>query len=139
MAPVDLASHIEIQPTEASRRRFRYQIANGGRVRNVGQKQIRGLTSDGFPIGMTWQVADVKRPLASIGRMCDAGNTAVFTSRGGYVVPENKMRNALDMLEIMEQCSLRSRIAGGVYGFDIWAPKDKGSSSSSREARESGF
>ena len=47
---------------------------------------------------MTWQIADVKKPLASIGRMCDAGNVAVFTKGGGYVVPQKMLDKTLAAL-----------------------------------------
>ena len=61
--------------------------ANGHKIANLGEKKVRGTTDEGLSLGITWQVADVKKPLASIGRLCDAGNVAVFTKEGGYVVP----------------------------------------------------
>ena len=48
---------------------------------------------------MTWQVADVKKPLASVGRMCDAGNVAVFTKTGGYVVLGEHMKEVICALD----------------------------------------
>ena len=88
VAPKNEASHLKIQDTEASRQGVKYVAANGQKIANVGQKTIQGVTDEGMPLGMTWQIAEVKKPLASIGRMCDAGNVAVFTKSGGYVVPQ---------------------------------------------------
>ena len=34
---------------------------------------------------ITWQIAGAKKPLASVGRMCDAGNVVVFTKQGGFI------------------------------------------------------
>ena len=82
VAPKNVATHLRIQETSASKQGMKYVAANGHKIANEGQKNIRGLTDEGMPLGMTWQVAEVKRPLASIGRMCDAGNAAIFTKKG---------------------------------------------------------
>ena len=75
VAPVHVASHIRRQSTEASRGGVSYQAANGQQIYNLGQREVEGVTEAGMPIGMACQVAEVKRPLASIGRMCDAANS----------------------------------------------------------------
>ena len=63
-----------------------YIAANGSEIKNEGEKRLRAFTEKGLPINMTWQIAEVKKPLASIGRICDAGNVAVLTEKGGYIV-----------------------------------------------------
>ena len=106
--------------------------ANGQKIANVGQKVIKGITDEGMPLGMTWQIAEVKKPLASIGRMCDAGNVAVFTKSGGYVVPQKILRKTLAALGKMEDKSLRMERQGGwVYNFKLWIPRPPESSMSS--------
>ena len=80
------------------------------------------MTDQGVPLGMTWQVAEVNKPLASVGRMCDAGNVAVFTKEGGYVVPKESMKEAISMLEKMEQSALKMKRENGVYNFNLWVP-----------------
>ena len=102
---------------------MKYVAANGHKIANEGQKTIKGLTDEGMPLGMTWQVAEVKRPLASIGRMCDAGNAAVFTKKGGYVVPEEMLSKTLEALDKAKGNSLRMKREGGVYNFKLWIPK----------------
>ena len=62
---------------------------------------------------MTRQVAEVKKPLASVGRMCDAGNVAVFTKDGGYVVPNEHMEEVIGMLERMDHSTLRMKRENG--------------------------
>ena len=122
VSPKNVATHIRTQETSASRQGMKYVAANGHKIANEGQKAIRGLTSDGRPLNMTWQVAEVKRPLASIGRICDAGNTAIFTKTGGHVVPEHTLRKTLDMLEKTGE-SLKMDREGGVYNFKLWIPR----------------
>ena len=74
-------------------------------------------------MGMTWQIAEVKKPLASIGRMCDAGNVAIFTKEGGYVVPQKIMNRTMAVLDKLENQSLRVEREGGVYNFKLWIPR----------------
>ena len=102
---------------------MKYVAANGHKIANEGQKTIRGLTDEGMPLGMTWQVAEVKRPLASIGRMCDAGNAAIFTKKGGYVVPEEVLNKTLEVLDGAKGKTLRMEREGGVYNFKLWIPR----------------
>ena len=123
VAPKEVASHLRVQETSASRQGMKYVAANGHKIANEGQKVIRGLTDEGMPLGMTWQVAEVKRPLASIGRMCDAGNAAIFTKKGGYVVPEEVLHKTLEALDGAKGKTLRMEREGGVYNFKLWIPK----------------
>ena len=123
VAPKNVATHLRIQETSASKQGMKYVAANGHKIANEGQKNIRGLTDEGMPLGMTWQVAEVKRPLASIGRMCDAGNAAIFTKKGGYVVPEEVLSKTLEALDNARGKSLRMEREGGVYNFKLWIPR----------------
>ena len=36
-------------------------------------------------MGMTYQVAEVTKPLNSVSKMCDAGNVVTFTAHGGTI------------------------------------------------------
>ena len=131
VAPRSVASHLKIQETEASRQGVRYVAANGQKIANVGQKKVQGLTDEGIPLGMTWQIADIKKPLASIGRMCDAGNVAIFTKHGGYVVPKKTLEKTLEVLDKKVSQSLRMEREGGVYNFNLWIPRPPARSMSS--------
>ena len=121
VAPKNVATHIRTQETSASRQGMKYVAANGHKIANEGQKTVQGLTNEGMPLGMTWQVAGVKRPLASIGRMCDAGNAAVFTKAGGYVVPEEMLSKTLEALNKAK--GLKMKREGGIYNFKLWIPR----------------
>ena len=123
VAPIGTANHLEVRETTASRQGVKYVAANGQRISNLGQRKIQGVTDEGTPLGMTWQVADVKKPLASVGRMCDAGNVAVFTKSGGYVVPGEYMENVIGLLEKMDKSTLRMKRENGVYNFNLWVPR----------------
>ena len=81
---------------------------------------------------MTWQIAEVKRPLASIGKICDAGNTAIFTDKGGFIVPTESLKGLIGRLERTDQPVLRMNREQGVYNFDMWVPKPDGQVSAVR-------
>ena len=55
--------------------------------------------------------------------MCDAGNVAVFTKSGGYVVPGEYMEKVIGALDRMDKSTLRMRRENGVYNFNLWVPK----------------
>ena len=69
VAPLTTAKHIRLEETERSRNGTCYQAAKGEKIYNRGQRNIKAVTNEGGAVAMTWQVADIKRPLASIGRM----------------------------------------------------------------------
>ena len=138
VAPLNVAKYIELVETEASRQGIKYVAANGHKITNVGQRKIQGTTDEGVPLGITWQVADIKKPLASIGRMCDAGNVALFTCQGGFVVPEKAVADTLRKLE-NRGSALRMKRDNGVYSFNMRVAKPSCAAvgESRREVRES--
>ena len=52
----------------------------------MGEKAIQALTSDYQNVALTFQMAEVSRPLASVGEICDKGNLVVFGPKGGYIL-----------------------------------------------------
>ena len=74
-------------------------------------------------LGMTWQIADIKKPLASIGRICDAGNVALFTRNGGYVVQQGILGDVIEKIEKQGKNALRMKRDNGVYSFSLWVPR----------------
>ena len=92
----------------------------------MGAKRIRGFTKERTPIDMTRQIAEVKRPLASMGKICDAGNTAIFTDKGGFIVPAGGQKGFIGRLEATDQPVLRMNREQGVYSFDMWVHRAEG-------------
>ena len=69
-----------------------YVAANGANMDNYGQKRIRnkkvGLSGNS---DMFFQVTDVGKPLASVTRILDKGNTVVFWRKpGGFYIVNNR-------------------------------------------------
>ena len=72
---------------------------------------------------MTWQIAGVKKPLASIGRICDAGNVAVFTDKGGYIIGKSGAAGILHAVEKHRGSKMRMDRENGVYNFKVRVPR----------------
>ena len=84
VAPSDMAPWVQIKESDGSRTGWKYISASGEVLQNLGEKMVSVYTNEGMPAEATFLVADVTRPLCSIARVCDQGNTAVFTSAGGF-------------------------------------------------------
>ena len=54
----------------------------------MGEKRVRVKTKENIRCGLTFQVAKVKKALASVARICDQGNRVVYEAEEGYI--ENK-------------------------------------------------
>ena len=81
----------EIRENEAVKTGLTYHTASGAPLPNKGEVDLEGFTTEGAVIDLTTQVADVTKPLASVRKMCNAGNRVVFEENGdndkcgGYV------------------------------------------------------
>ena len=83
-----MPSSVETVPGAASRRGVQYEVANGARVANEGEKRFKAWTEEGQEKAMVMQVADVNQGLLSVSKAVAAGNRVVFDSEGSYI--ENK-------------------------------------------------
>ena len=77
MAPPTLGRGYEIKESEGSRRGQSYLTADGNRLENKGQKRIPAQTTEGNRFNLNFQIAGVTRPLMSVGKVCDAGNSVL--------------------------------------------------------------
>ena len=106
-----LIRSVEMTPSAASLRGVKYEVANGERIPNLGEKHLRGLTDrEGYQRQVTAQVCDVSKPLMSVAKLVATGNTVVFTKSGSYI--ENDAT--------AERTWLREE--GGMYMARLWIP-----------------
>ena len=100
-----------LEPSDASRRGVMYEVANGHRIANLGQKTFSGVTEgEGLIRGLTAQVCDVNKPLLSVSKLVQSGNNVYFSAEGSYV----------------EDSHTKERVwlqqAGGMYTLKLWVP-----------------
>ena len=92
----------------ASRRGVQYEVANGVRIPNLGEKKFCGISGEGCKRNITAQVCEVNKALLSVRKVVTAGNKVVFDSEGSYI--EDKVTG--EKLWMKED--------GGVYTLRMW-------------------
>ena len=95
----------------ASKAGMKYVAANGSPIDNHGQKTVKGFTDTWGQVDMTMQVADVNKVLASVKRICDAGNQVIFDRHGGKII-----NNTTGKTTHLEE-------KNGTYVFNMWLPR----------------
>ena len=83
-----IAPQFKVKPSQGSREGVRYVTASGETMGNRGEKDIKVMTSEGHRCLLKMQVTDVKKPLMSVARICDAGHRVIFTKDGGTIEHE---------------------------------------------------
>ena len=114
VCPQEYSPAHALRRTRESREGRYYRAANGTQIKVHGRKSISGMTDDWKGLTMEAEVADVKKPLGSVHRICAAGNTVVFTEQGGYV--QNNATNK--KTEILHD--------GRGYYVNLWVPSFAG-------------
>ena len=99
---------VPVKPSPGSRRGQVYSAAGGKGIPNEGEQVLPLLTNEGSAATLVYQVADVRRPLCSVARLCDRGNRVVFGAGGGIV--QNR---------ITGRCTPFHR-DGSIYVLDLW-------------------
>jgi hypothetical protein len=93
-----------------------YVCADGGRIPNLGEKHVKGLTTDGLKLNVNFQVTPVDRPLISVGRLIKSGHKVEFSPSGGTIT--HGKSGAVTPF----------RSENGVYVLDLWVPSLPGGS-----------
>ena len=74
VAPSSVSAKALVEPN-GSLNGMTYHTADGTRIPNLGQKTLETVSEDGLAIlTHTFQIADISRPLISVGELADAGN-----------------------------------------------------------------
>ena len=110
VCPRSMAPHFRIDDTEASRAGVYYTAAGGGSIANLGETTVPVAMENGLRTSATFQVADVSRPLMSVGKVCEMGNRLLFGAGGGYIV--NVATGSATLFYKRD----------GVYIFTMWIP-----------------
>ena len=106
--PKDMLMSILSREGLASKQGITYEVANGVRIANLGEKAFIGVTEDGQEKQMNAQVCDVNKALLSVSKAVKAGNVIVFDEEGSYI--ENKITGQRTWLTD----------EGGTYALKMW-------------------
>ena len=110
----ELMPEIGMKETKASRRGEYFFTASKEKVHNLGEKTIKGYNDEGVPAGIVFQVVEkVKDNLASVRKICSAGNRVIFDDddpEGSYIL--NKISGRRTPIQLKN----------GNYVFKMWVP-----------------
>ena len=107
----DMILTADVQEGHASRRGVEYEVANGVRIPNLGEKKFVGITNEGTKRKLVAQVCDVNKALLSASRVTNGGSKVVFDSSGSYI--EDKTTG--------ERIHLEER--NGMFMIRLWTKK----------------
>ena len=108
----DMLESIETKPGSASKRGVEYEVANGEKIPNLGEKRFIGYSSEGLARRMTAQICDVNKGLLRVRKVVSAGNRVVFDDGGSYI--EDKSTG--ERMWIEEK--------NGMYSLKLWVKRD---------------
>ena len=81
----DMVVSADIRDSPASKRGVEYEVANGVRIPNLGEKKFIGVSDEGISRRLTAQVCDVNKGLLSVSKVTKAGSRVIFDSDGSYI------------------------------------------------------
>ena len=120
MAPPSIAPSVDITPSPDSKSGLTYNTADGTKIANLCEKVVTGVTDDEQPISMAYQMAEVTRPLCSVGKICDGQKLVAFGPKGGYI--QDRWSGVKHPFQQ----------EGGIYVLRTWIPRRS-------ESEDSGF
>ena len=98
---------IETKPSKGSEAGVTYIAANGHRMTNKGEKKVDFKTSDGIKSSITFQVTDVKKPLAAVSKITEKGNWVGFGPQEAYIY------------NIASEKQTKLDLVNGTYSLDV--------------------
>jgi len=81
----EMLESVNIEEGIASKRGVEYEVANGVKIPNLGEKKFVGTSEDGIARKITAQVCEVNKALLSVKKVMAAGNRVVFDETGSYI------------------------------------------------------
>ena len=100
----------EVKPSKMSKDGKMYRGPDGSRIPNLGQKDVTFTSDEGLKCGLTFQVADVERPLIAASHLIEAGNEVSQWKPGGVV----------KHIKTWKKIHVQRR--GGIYVLRMWIP-----------------
>ena len=113
-----MLSMMETSASPQSRRRVEYEVANGKKPPNLGQKQFVAHSDDGTKRQMLAQVCDVNKALLSVSKVVSHGNKVVFgeLDRNGNTISYIEDNVTKERLWIVAE--------NGMYARKMWVRCD---------------
>ena len=111
VCPKEFSPAHETVETNESKAGNYYKAANDIKIGVYGRKYIEGMTDNWNNIKVKAEVADVKRCLGSVMRICEAGNVVHFERGNNYILNTTSGKKTY------------MRNNGKGYVVDMWVPE----------------
>ena len=108
----EMLSWLGIKEGIQSRKGVVYEVANGARIPNLGEKMFTEVSTEGAVRSITAQVCDVNKALLSVKKVVAAGNRVVFDQTGSYI----EDTQSGEKMWLTEE--------GGMYCLTMWVDKE---------------
>ena len=92
----------------------KYRGPDKSPIPNLGEVEGRFITEEGIGPGITWQVADIDRPLIAGTQVTNAGNRITLDADGGLITNLKTGKTI--------RLHRRGDDEGGVYILKMWVP-----------------
>ena len=79
----NMLSMLDLRESLQSKRGVEYEVANGIKIPNMGEKNFIGHTGEGHARNLTAQVCEVNKALLSVTKLVKAGNKVLFGDTDG--------------------------------------------------------
>ena len=83
VAPMSCLPNVPTKESKGSMEGQTYYSADGTALPNKGEKSFSAWTDCGQAVGQTFQIADITKPLLSVGKLANNSNLVLFGKRGG--------------------------------------------------------
>ena len=108
----NMLTAIDTREGPSSRRGVEYEVANGVKIPNLGEKKFMAVSEECIERGITAQVCEVNKALLSVRKVMAAGNRVVFDEEGSYI--QDKVTGEVMWL----------RESGGMFMLNMWVKKE---------------
>merc|ERR1711994_889304 len=98
-----------VQPSEGSKRGQKWGSASGHSIKNEGQVNYTFMTESGSVAKGHTQVGEVKRPLAAVSKISEAGNIALFAEGENWII-SMKDDVANEILELVRKAKKKTKV-----------------------------
>ena len=105
----EMLSFIDVQEGPAYKRGVNYEVANGIRIPNEGEKKFDGMTEEGIERMITAQVIAVNTAFLAVDKVVKAGTKVVFGDDEGSYIEDRRTGERIWMKE-----------DGGMYSIRLW-------------------
>ena len=111
----------QVVPSPGSEAGQKYIGPSGETIPNEGQLTPTVLLEEGGRGSMTFQAADVRKPLMAISSVNDKGHLALFDLEGSYLIPSDcpEVRQIRELV-IKAQRKVRMHRENGVFHMRVW-------------------